>query len=78
MTAFVRAAVDYANPDYGTTSWTLPFPPHWHLGGVFLTGIGSLVLGLVLMLVYNTIAPDFVAGRVLRRDTPTPEVTKEV
>ena len=77
LTAFVRAAIDYANPDYGTTSWTLPFPPHWHLGGVFLTGIGSLVVGLVLMLVYNAIAPDFFAGRVLRRDTPTPEVTKE-
>ena len=77
LTAFVRAAIDYASPDYGTTSWTLPFPPHWHLGGVFLTGIGSLVVGLVLMLVYNAIAPDFFAGRVLRRDTPTPEVTKE-
>ena len=53
LSAFVRAVLDYAKPDYGTTSWTLPFPPHWQLGGVFLTGIGSLVLGLVLMVVYN-------------------------
>ena len=77
LLAFVRAAIDYAKPDYGTTSWTLPFPPHWQVGGVFLTGIGSLVVGLVLMLVYNAIAPDFFAGRVLRRDTPTPEESRE-
>jgi amino acid transporter len=50
LTAFVRAVVDYAQPDYGTTSWTLPFPPHWQVGGVFLTGIGSLLLGLMLMI----------------------------
>ncbi len=76
--AFVRAVLDYAKPDYGTTSWTLPFPPHWQVGGVFLTGIGSLVLGLGLMIAYNVVAPDFFAGRVLRRETPTPEESREI
>jgi hypothetical protein len=52
-------------------------PPHWRLGGVFLTGIGSLLLGLVLMVGYNLVAPDFFAGRVLRRETPIPEETRE-
>ena len=77
LTAFVRAVVDYAQPDYGTTSWTLPFPPHWQVGGVFLTGIGSLLLRLVLMIAYNVVAPDFFAGRVHRRETPTPEESRE-
>ena len=33
------------SPSYGNTSWTLPFSPHWHVGGVFLTGAGALLLG---------------------------------
>ncbi|WP_063894082.1 APC family permease [Streptomyces natalensis] len=62
---FVNACVVYAAPDYGSTSWTLPFPPHWHLGGVFVTGIGSLVLGAVLMLVYRVISPAFFRKQVI-------------
>ncbi|ARF59909.1 APC family permease [Streptomyces gilvosporeus] len=62
---FVNACVVYAAPDYGSTSWTLPFPPHWHLGGVFVTGIGSLVLGAVLMLVYRLISPAFFRKQVI-------------
>ncbi|MFD4547463.1 APC family permease [Streptomyces sp. NPDC058466] len=56
---FVNACVVYAAPDYGSTSWTFPFPPHWHLGGVFVTGIGALLLGAVLMLLYRAIRPTF-------------------
>jgi len=47
----------------------MPFPPHWQLGGVFLTGIGSLVLGVILMVVYRYIAPAFFLGKTLTRDT---------
>jgi amino acid transporter len=56
---FVKACQVYAEPDYGSTSWTLPFPPHWHLGGVFVIGIGALLLGAVLMVVYRYVAPPF-------------------
>ena len=56
---FIDACVVYAAPDYGSTSWTLPFAPHWHLGGVFVIGIGALLLGAVLMIVYRYIAPAF-------------------
>lgn len=56
---FVNACVVYSAADYGSTSWTLPFPPHWQLGGVFVTGIGALLLGAVLMLVYRVIRPPF-------------------
>jgi amino acid transporter len=68
---FVKAAWDDWNPNTGYTSWTLPFSPHWHIGGVFLTGIGALVFGVVLMLVYRAVAPPFFRGQVLTRATPT-------
>ncbi|MFC5031686.1 APC family permease [Streptomyces sp. DSM 41987] len=56
---FINACVVYSASDYGSTSWTLPFPPHWTFGGVFVTGIGALVLGGILMLVYRVIRPAF-------------------
>jgi amino acid transporter len=56
---FVNACVVYSAADYGSTSWTLPFPPHWQLGGVFVTGIGALLLGAVLMLVCRVFNPGF-------------------
>ncbi|MDX6355197.1 MAG: hypothetical protein QOF98_2100, partial [Streptomyces sp.] len=56
---FVNACRVYAAADYGSTSWTLPVAPHWQLGGVFVTGIGALLLGGVLMLVYRVIRPGF-------------------
>ncbi|MFG2137853.1 APC family permease [Streptomyces sp. NPDC048650] len=62
---FVDACLVYAAPDYGSTSWTLPFPPHWQLGGVFVTGIGSLILGAVLMLVYRVISPAFFRKEII-------------
>jgi amino acid transporter len=57
----------YWAADYGDTSWTLPFSPHWQIGGVFLTGIGALVLGIPLMLIYRFVSPDFFRGRTIRK-----------
>ncbi len=73
---FVEACVIYAEPDYGSTSWTLPFPPHWHLGGVFVIGIGALILGAVLMVVYRYVAPAFFRRQVIAvtaADPATPD-----
>jgi amino acid transporter len=68
---FVKACQLYIKPDYGLTSWTMPFAPHWQLGGVFLTGIGSLVLGLVLMLAGNLAHPhsEYFTGQTLPKST---------
>ena len=48
LAAFLQAAHDYwlvgPNAD-STTSWKMPFPPHWEIGGIFLTGIGALAAG---------------------------------
>ncbi|MCX5284687.1 APC family permease [Streptomyces sp. NBC_00198] len=56
---FINACIVYSAADYGSTSWTLPFPPHWQLGGVFVTGIGALLVGAVLMLGYGAFRPAF-------------------
>ncbi|MEU6276893.1 APC family permease [Streptomyces populi] len=56
---FVNACFVYAAADYGSTSWTLPFPPHRQLGGVFVTGVGALLLGAVLMFLYSAFRPSY-------------------
>ncbi|AJF69235.1 APC family permease [Streptomyces vietnamensis] len=47
LAAFVRSAYDMADPDYGSTSLG-------GVGGVFLLGVGSIVLGAVVMLLVRT------------------------
>ncbi|MGZ6830815.1 MAG: APC family permease [Nocardioidaceae bacterium] len=70
--AFLQAAHDYwlvgPNAD-STTSWTMPFSPHWAIGGIFLTGIGSLLLGVVLMLLTWWAKPAFFRGETLPKRT---------
>ena len=56
--AFVVAAYQYADPEFGETSIL-------GIGGVFLLGIGSLVLGVVLMLVWQARHPAYFRGETL-------------
>jgi len=58
--AFVIASYQYAQPDYGNTTI-------FGIGGVFVLGIGSLILGGVLMVVYRFVAPSFFKGETLAR-----------
>jgi len=58
--AFVNASYLYAQPDYGNTTI-------FGIGGVFVVGIGALLLGGVLMLVYRWVAPPFFRGETLAR-----------
>jgi amino acid transporter len=60
--AFIRSAVDMFAEDYGDTSFH-------GIGGVFLLGIGSLLLGVVLMVVTEVAMPAFFRGRTLTRET---------
>ena len=64
---FVYGAYQFWNPAYGSTQWRLPFAPHWIIGGVFLTGVGSLVLGIPLMYLYRALRPAYFRGEVIRR-----------
>lgn len=63
---FVFACVQYAAADYGSTSL-------FGVGGVFVIGVGALVLGAVLMGIYNLIAPAFFRGETLDQ---RPELTQ--
>jgi amino acid transporter len=61
---FVQTAVDTLDPAYGSGSSV------FGLGSVFVIGIGLLVLGAVLMLVWRARHPAFFRGETLRQDTP--------
>ncbi len=67
---FFYGAKEFWNPSYGSSSWTMPFSPHWHIGGTFLTGIGALLLGIILMLIYWAVRPAFFRGETLNKETP--------
>jgi amino acid transporter len=58
--AFVIASYQYAQPDYGNTTI-------FGIGGVFVVGIGALLLGGVLMVVYRFVSPSFFKGETLAR-----------
>ncbi|MCW2756354.1 MAG: amino acid transporter, partial [Nocardioidaceae bacterium] len=63
LAAFVVACKLYADPDWGYTSIG-------GIGGVFLLGIGSLLLGVVLMFVWEAMAPAYFRGETLpKRDS---------
>ena len=53
------------------TSWSLPFPPHSVVGGVFTIAIITGLVGLVLMGIWTRFGKDFFQGRTLNRNTPT-------
>jgi amino acid transporter len=53
------------------TGWHMPFSPHWTIGGVFVIGIGTFVVGVVLMVAWRAVSPAFFRGETLRYDTPT-------
>jgi len=60
---FIEACIQYADPAYGYTVF-------FGVGGVFVIGIGTLVLGVLLMFVWNAVAPAFFRGETLREGTP--------
>ena len=61
----------YYRPVNSYTSWTIPFWPHWHMGGVFVIEMIALLIGIVLMVSYERARPAFFRGEVLNKDTPT-------
>jgi len=56
--AFVIASYQYAQPDYGNTTM-------FGIGGVFVVGIGSLLVGVVLMYIWNLVAPEYFSRATL-------------
>ncbi len=58
------------SPDSSSTSWRVP-GVHWQIGGAFLLAAGSLLLGMVLMLIYRAVSPPFFHGETLNAGTET-------
>jgi len=69
--AMIFSLYHYWNAVNSYTSWTLPFSPHWQIGGIFLIDIGALILGIVLMFVYAALRPPYFRGEVLNESTAT-------
>ncbi len=61
--AFVISAVQMWNVDYGETVL-------FGIGGVFVIGVGALLIGVVLMFIWQAMAPPFFRGETLTTDTP--------
>lgn len=61
--ALVISAVDSFSPDYGLTSIA-------GVGGVFVIGVGSLLLGAVLMFITSMFMPAYFRGETLSAETP--------
>jgi amino acid transporter len=58
------------SPANSSTSWRVP-GLYWHVGGAFLLAAGPLLVGVVLMFVYQSISPAFFRGDVLNASTAT-------
>jgi amino acid transporter len=61
--AFIESSIQYAAPGFGKTTL-------FGIGGVFVVGIGTLVFGVVLMLVWRWRAPGYFVGETLTKATP--------
>jgi amino acid transporter len=57
--AFIKTAIDSYASDFGETA---PLG----IGGVFVLGIGSILLGVILMVVWNIVAPAYFRGDTMR------------
>ena len=59
FSAMIRTAIDSYATDFGDTVL-------FNVGGVFVLGVGSVAIGLVLMIVWNIAAPAFFRGQTLK------------
>jgi len=67
LAVFIKTSIDDINPDNSLT--VISIFGH-RIGGIFVIAIGTLLLGVVLMLIMSRISPEFFAGKTLNRNTP--------
>jgi amino acid transporter len=58
---------DVATDDSYTT-WLLPFAPHWRIGGVFLVAFAAALVGLISIVIWRFVRPEYFTGETLRQD----------
>lgn len=69
---FIQTAIDTWDPEYGFGGSV------FGIGTVFLIGVGVLLAGIVLMVIWERRAPEFFRGETLRQDTPALVVEEPV
>jgi len=71
--ALIRTVYDDWHPSFGNTSWLMPFWPHWHIVGIFILGVGSMLLGAVAddSAIQGGAGPAFFAAMCWTASTPT-------
>jgi amino acid transporter len=62
---FVKLVIDTKDPEYGSGGSI------FGLGTVFVLGVGVLLLGVVVMFVWQARSPSFFRGETLKKDTPS-------
>ncbi|GII23547.1 APC family permease [Planosporangium mesophilum] len=72
LVAFVKTAID--SFPAGGDSETSPFG----IGGVFVLGIGSILVGVVLMVAWNAVRPEYFRGTTMREGVAVGEHGEEV
>ncbi len=53
------------------TSLTIPFYPHWHIGGAFVIFFLAAVAGVLACVYMRVTAPAYFKKQTLTRGTPT-------
>ena len=66
LAAFIKSTIDFTKSDSGSTHF-------FGLGGPFVLGIGSILLGVILMIIYNIVAPAYFKGDTMRQGTVVTE-----
>jgi hypothetical protein len=69
--AFLKSAWEMRKADYGYTSFH-------GIGGVFLLGVGTLVVGVLVMLGYAAARPGFFRGEHGPGEVPPPQLRTDV
>jgi amino acid transporter len=67
--AFIKTVIDLVDPESGGTKIL-------GMGGAFVYGIGSILLGVILMIIYNVVAPAYFKGNTLNSHPPAPGGSK--
>ncbi len=57
-------------PGSSDVVWNMHFAPHWDIGFAFILGVGTFLIGVVLMLICSGVYRPFFTGVTLNRDTP--------
>ncbi len=54
-----------SDPSQSYTTWKLPFPPHWTVGGVVIIGLVTTVIGFACMYAMKRTSPEYFRGETL-------------